>query len=140
MVKAKAKSTPAAPPAPPAPPAPVAPVTPSPPADEEVFTRGEMRLCKAPGCGKRYPAYVARQRFCGLNCRARAFYWGFKTAHGGKRYSTRYETAKAKKARAKRRQERQRGQLAQEPEPEQEQEQEQPLVLVQPTQEEDPAS
>ncbi len=60
--------------------------------------RGAYRICEAPGCGKRYPAYVARQRFCSPVCRARAFYWDFKDTHG-ERYGARYERA-ARKNRA----------------------------------------
>jgi hypothetical protein len=41
----------------------------------------------APGCGKTFAAYVARQRYCSGRCRFRAFYWDHKKATG-ERYTS----------------------------------------------------
>ena len=53
---------------------------------EPEVTRGSRRTCEAPGCGKSFRAYVARQRFCSNGCRSRAFYWDFKE-RTGERYA-----------------------------------------------------
>jgi hypothetical protein len=55
-------------------------------AREAEGARGSRRTCEAPGCGKGFRAYVARQRFCSNGCRSRAFYWDFKD-RTGERYA-----------------------------------------------------